>query len=170
MTPTALGAKSPMPRHAETRGDRLLLRLEAIIVGLRLDRRDLVIFGSAPLFAHGLCPDVHDLDVVARGAAWDVLQGKGENDTGTVNGAPMVSFWDGCIQFSRGWISPEWNTDALIDRADMIGGLPFAALRDVLAYKEQLRRDKDLTDISILRRELDGVRSTSTGVPRGPFR
>lgn len=159
-----------MPRRAETRGDRLLLRLEAIVVGLGLDRRDLVVFGSAPLFAHGLCPDVHDLDVVARGAAWDGLQGRGENDTGTVNGAPIVSFWDGRIQFSQGWISPEWDADALIDRAETIGGLPFAALTDVLAYKEQLRRDKDLTDIAILRRQLGGVRSTSTGVPRGPFR
>ena len=129
-----------MPRRAETPyGDRLLLRLEAIVVGLGLDRCDLVVFGSAPIFAHGLRPDVRDLDIVARGAAWDGVQSKGKDDTGTVNGAPMVSFWEGHIQFSRGWISPEWDADALIDRAETIGGLPFAALTDVLAYKEQLR-------------------------------
>ncbi len=54
------------------------------------------------------------------------------------------------IQFSPGWISGDWDTDDLIDRAEIIQGLPFAQLTDVLAYKQKLNRPKDRPDIKEL--------------------
>ncbi len=68
----------------------------------------------------------------------------------------MALFWGGLIQFSPGWISSEWNTDDLIDRAEIIQGLPFAPLPEVLAYKQALGRPKDGPDIAALLQRLGG--------------
>ena len=62
----------------------------------------------------------------------------------------MALFSGGRIQFSPEWISQDWDTDDLIDRAEIIQGLPFAQLTDVLAYKQKLNRPKDRPDINAL--------------------
>jgi hypothetical protein len=130
--------------------DRLIRRLVQLVTHFGLDRREFVIFGSAPLFAHGLRRNIQDLDVVARGTAWHRVSQYGVPATGSINGAPIASFWGGQIQFSSGWISDDWNADDLIARAEILDGLPFAQLTDVLRYKAMLRRPKDRPDIQAL--------------------
>jgi hypothetical protein len=130
--------------------NRLIRRLIDLTRELDLDRRDFVIFGSGPLLAHGLRRHIGDVDVVARGKAWEKVSQHGVPAVGTLNGAPMVMFDGGAIQFSSGWISDDWNSDDLIDRAEFIQGLPFAPLDDVLAYKSILRRPKDRQDIQAM--------------------
>jgi hypothetical protein len=127
--------------------NRLIRYLVELMAKLGLERRDFVIFGSGPLFAHGLRQNLSDLDIVARGAVWQRVSEHGLPATGTINGAPLALFWDGQVQFSRGWISDDWDADTLIDSAEHIHGLPFARLADVLEYKQALRRPKDLQDI-----------------------
>ncbi|MDX3195412.1 hypothetical protein PV458_44025 [Streptomyces sp. MN03-5084-2B] len=139
-----------MPRSPALHEHRLIRRLAELVSVLDLDRRDFVIFGSCPLLAHGLRQHVTDIDVVARGPVWDRVRQTGIPTTGTINEAPMVAFWGGLIQFSSGWISEEWDTDGLIDRAETFEGLPFAQLTDVLAYKRTLRRPKDHSDIQAM--------------------
>jgi hypothetical protein len=146
-------------RYADISQDRLIRRLIMLVTELDLDRRDFVIFGSGPLLAHGLRTRIRDLDVVTRGTAWRRALQHGLPAAGTINGAPMALFWGRLIQFSAGWISPEWNTDDLIQRADIIHGLPFAQLTDVLAYKQALRRPKDRPDIEALLCRLHRSRS-----------
>lgn len=139
---------APYPALSE---NRLIRRLAVLVSELDLDVRDFVIFGSGPLLAHGLRYGIHDLDVVARGPAWQRVLEHGCPGTGSVNGAPMALFWDGLIQFSQGWISADWDADDLIDRAQRVQGWPFATLADVLAYKEILLRPNDYPDIAALR-------------------
>jgi hypothetical protein len=129
---------------------QLIRRLIELVTELDLDRRDFVIFGSGPLLAHGLRWRISDLDVVARGKAWRRVSEHGFPAAGTINGAPLALFCHGLIQLSSGWISEDWDADDLIDRAEMIEGLPFAQLTDVLAYKQQLNRPKDRPDIEAL--------------------
>ena|ERR1700733_2579725 len=130
--------------------DRLIRRLIKLVTELDLDPHDFVIFGSGPLLAHGLRRSMRDLDVVARGAAWHRVSESGFPATGALSGAPMALFWGNRIQFSPGWISEDWDTDDLINRAEIIQGLPFAQLTDVLAYKQELYRPKDRPDIDAL--------------------
>jgi hypothetical protein len=130
--------------------DRLIRRLVKLVAELDLDCRDFVIFGSGPLLAHRLRRHIQDLDVVARGAVWCRVSQYGFPAAGSINGAPMAVFWGGLIQFSPGWISEDWDTDDLIDRAEIIEGLPFAQLTDVLEYKQMLGRPKDRRDIQAL--------------------
>lgn len=115
-----------------------------------LDPDDFVVFGSAPLLAHGLREEVSDLDVVVRGGLWHRLSRHGAPASGNITGDPVRSFCGGRIQFSQRWISAEWDTDDLIARADVIDGIRFAPLADVLAYKRSLNRSKDRADIAAL--------------------
>lgn len=127
------------------------------LIALELEPADFVIFGGAPLLVHGLRRNIRDVDVVARGSAWERAVKLGVPATGVLSGAPMVHFWGGLIEVSAEWISPEWDVNELIERADIIGGLRFARLSDVLAYKRSLGRPKDRHDIVLL--ELMGLRS-----------
>ena len=136
--------------YAALSEDRLISRLVKLVTDLDLDRSDFVIFGSGPLLAHGLRQSIRDLDIVARGTAWDCVSQHGSPARGSINGAPMAVFRGGLIQFSQGWVSDDWDADDLIDRAEIIQELPFAQLTDVLAYKQMLLRPKDLPDIAAL--------------------
>ena len=117
------------------------------LIQFGLDSDDFVLFGSAPLLAYGLRKEIRDLDVVARSHTWRHVSACGTPGVGAVSGDPVAHFWDGRIQFSRGWISPAWDPDELIDSAEVIEGLRFARLTDVLAYKQVLGRPKDIADI-----------------------
>jgi hypothetical protein len=143
--------------------DRLIRRLGKLVTELGLDQRDFVIFGSGPLLAHGLRRRIRDLDVVARGTAWQRVSEHGDPGTGSVNGAPLAQFEDGLIQFSQGWVSDDYDADDLIDRAEIIQGLPFAQLTDVLAYKRTLCRTKDAQDIRALLHALRQPAQTPEG-------
>jgi hypothetical protein len=128
----------------------LIGQLNKLVLDLGLDQRDFVIFGSGPLLAHGLRRSISDLDVVARGETWHRAWRHGVHAVGAVSGAPTALFCDGRIEFSPCWISPGWDCDDLIDRAERIQGLPFARLTHVLAYKQELGRPKDRPDIATL--------------------
>ena len=130
--------------------NELIRRLVKIANELDLDRQEFVIFGSGPLLAHGMRRRIRDLDVVARGESWRRVSRFGAPAIGALNGAPTALFWGGRIQFSGGWISDDWKADILIDRADIIDGLRFARLADVLRYKQTLNRPKDRSDIDAL--------------------
>lgn len=123
---------------------------------LDLDRDNFVIFGSGPLFAHGIRRKIHDLDVVARGSAWRRVCEQGVSSAGKISGAPAMHFGGDQIQFFREWISTDWNSDDLIDRAEIIEGLRFARLADVLAYKRMLMRSKDIMDIHAIAKLIYG--------------
>jgi hypothetical protein len=121
----------------------LLRRLAA----LELDAANFVIFGSAPLLAHGVRGAICDLDIVAWGTAWDQARRQGIPDAGTITGDEAAQFWGGKIMIFRRWITSHWNIDDLINRSDVVAGFRFASLADVLAYKLMLQRPKDIDDI-----------------------
>jgi hypothetical protein len=135
-----------MAEHVDVLKNPLIRHL----IALDLDRNDFVIFGSAPLLAHGLRQSIRDLDIVARGAAWRRASELGVPAVGMISGGPAVHLCGGRIQVSQKWISTCWDTDDLIDRAEIIQGLRFAPLADVLAYKCILMRPKDIVDIQAL--------------------
>jgi hypothetical protein len=140
-------------------GDHELIRL---LRNLDLDPDHFVIFGSAPLLAHGLRTNVSDLDVVARGDVLKQVATEGNPAVATYSGDQVWQYYDGKIQFSEQWIrfgQVEWNTDTLIDNATTIGGLRFAHLEDVLAYKRELRRPKDEADIEALEKHIEANRT-----------
>lgn len=133
------------------------------LIAMSLDADQFVVFGSAPLLAHGLRAQVRDLDIVARGAVMQWAQERGTLGVGTHSGDPVWQHLGGRIQFSTGWISDRWDVGELIENAEVIDGLRFACLRDVLSYKQELRRPKDLVDIRAIQTHLTGTSPTAVG-------
>ncbi|MGC4952188.1 hypothetical protein ACLQ2P_03090 [Actinomadura citrea] len=129
------------------------------------NRDEFVIVGSAPLLAHGIGDGVlRDLDVVACGSTWRQVHATGVRGmTGTITGAPVVSFCGGRVHFSETWFGPR-STRELLDRAEIIGGLRFASLPDVLDYKRVAGRDKDLRHIEAVERFLKSVETIRHGI------
>ena len=122
---------------------RLLGKLRA----LDLPEGDYAVFGSGPLAARGLWGELRDLDVVARGAAWERAKGL-EPVRPAPEGDPVVRLKGGAIEVFGGWLG--WDIDALIDDAEMIDGLPFARLKDVLAFKRSHGRPKDIAHVRLI--------------------
>jgi hypothetical protein len=120
---------------------------------LDLPTADYAIFGSGPLAVRGLIEEVHDLDVVARGAAWEQAKGLGKVRIAP-EGDPVVWLEGGVIEVFGGWLG--WDIDMLIDNAQIIDGLPFASLEDVLAFKLSLGRPKDVAHARLIEGYLRG--------------
>ena len=107
------------------------------LTSLDLDRSNFVIFGSAPLWVRRIRSHVGDLDIVARGPAWEKALSLGHQHGIAPSGSPVVSFWNGEIEIFPEWLPPCTDTDSLIDHAELIAGFRFARLADVRAYYEK---------------------------------
>ena len=117
-----------------------------MVRALELPRNEYVVFGSAPLLAHGLITSIGDIDLLATGAAWQKAQTLASVETAPggdliVQLTPEVAVFDG-------WLG--LDTDAIISRAEVWDGLPLAQLADVAAYKRLLNRPKDRAHLELL--------------------
>lgn len=114
---------------------------EFLALGLPVE--DYAVAGSGPLFARGFIEGVGDLDVVARGPAWEKAVAMGTVDEAPEAGVHRVVLLDGQIEILDGWYPEVWDIDELIENADVIDGIPFVRL-DVVAWtKGRSRRPKD---------------------------
>ena len=128
--------------------------LIARLLALHLPAKDYAVFGSGPLLAHGLVTTVHDLDVVARGRAWQRASRLGKPVPAPSGTGLMVETADGHLQVFTAWTSGQWDVGRLIDEADVIDGIRFVTLPVVLAWKRQSSRPKDLEHIRLIEQHL----------------
>ena len=113
-----------------------------------------VLFGSGPLLARGWIDEVGDLDVLARGPAWERARQLGDEVHLDEWNVTIIEI-DEVITIGTRWAVGEVDVDDLIDRAEMIDGIPCAPLRDVITYKRILARPKDLAHLDIIAARLD---------------
>lgn len=121
----------------------------AQLLVLDLPQRDYVVFGSGPMFAHGLLESPNDIDLVARGLAWERLKEIAVAFGTEVRSDHLVLF-SGNIEAFSTWIPGAWDIDALIDSAECIDGIPFVPLHFVLRWKQRMGRPKDLLHCRII--------------------
>ncbi len=121
------------------------------VESLALPSRDYAVFGSGPLLAHGLVTQVRDVDILARGAAWERAKtlgapqrAPGGDERVRLRGAEIFNGWLGL------------DVDAVVDGAELTHGLPFARLTDVVAFKKRLNRPKDEAHLRLLEGFLRG--------------
>ncbi len=120
------------------------------LIALDLPTQDFAIFGSGPMFAHGLKDLGHDIDIVARGRAWEVAA-KLNTPVPTKSGnALVVELFEGEIEIFNSWAPGEWNIDELIDNAEVVEGVRFVQLEEVLKWKRMMNRPKDVEDIALI--------------------
>ncbi|MEU8538974.1 hypothetical protein AB0C52_03075 [Streptomyces sp. NPDC048717] len=117
------------------------------LLSLGLPAADYVVAGSGPLLAHGLRDEVTDLDVVARGDAWKIATSMADPVRAPSGHGFMVLLFDGGIEIFDRWLPGGAGVDALIDSAEVIQGIPFCPLVEVLEWKIRSNREKDQPDI-----------------------
>lgn len=131
--------------------DHVLIRL---LAGLRLPPSDYVVTGSGPLLAYGLKTTIHDLDLVARGAAWERAAARGRVTLAASGLGLRVGLFDGRIEVFDHWLAGFTDVDAMIDGAEHVEGIPFMSLGDTLRWKRGLGRAKDLADVALIEHHL----------------
>ena len=127
---------------------------------LHLPPHDYVVAGSGPLLAHGLRQDLGDLDVVARGEAWERVVTMAEPAPASSGNGSVITLYGGDIEVFDQWLPGTLPADELIDGAEFIEGIPFCPLRTVLAWKIKFGRPKDHLDITLIKEYLAAHRST----------
>lgn len=108
------------------------------------------VHASAVLVLHDLIEQAGDVDVVARGPAWE---------RACELGAPKKGKEDLCVAVPElgvevwsGWLGEDLG--ALIDGAREVAGVPCVDLRAVLRFKESAGRPKDAAHVAAIRRHL----------------
>lgn len=117
---------------------------------LNLPAGDFAIFGSGPLIVRGIIPAANDLDIICRGDAWRNVQAMGELQYLTEYDLSIVTMYDGRLTFGTRWAIGDFDTDELIDGAELIRGLPFVRLKHVAEYKKRSQRPKDCRHLEAL--------------------
>ena len=107
------------------------------------------IFGSGPMVVRGL-REGRDIDIIVTEEVF--------NDYKTKPGWEVKKFEDGSEYLENGnvelcdeWGPGEWDVNKLIQEAEIIGGLPFVRLEEVLKWKEINGRPKDLEDVKLIK-------------------
>ena len=118
---------------------------------LKLPIGKYALFGSAPLGIRGL-RDCHDIDIIATNDLWDECK-SGSWEIKTLPDGNQY-LWNDGIELWKDWKPGPWDIEALIQEAEMILGLPFVKLEQVLRWKKLLAMEKDLEDIALIEKFL----------------
>jgi hypothetical protein len=127
-----------------------LEELTARVTTLALPDTHYLLFGSAPLLAHGLVDSINDIDILATDDAWAYAT--------TLAGVQIAAAGDPVIKLADdmdvygGWLG--MDIAGLFERSRFIGSFRYASLEDVLTYKRLLNRPKDQWHIQLLQQFL----------------
>lgn len=120
------------------------------LCSLHLPGNDFAVAGSGPLYIRGLISELNDLDVVARGRAWQIATMHGNPEAAPYCSVRVVSLFNKNVEIFDGWFPKSWSIDYLVDQADVIEGVRFIPLDVVRQTKEKLHRPKDIEHIRII--------------------
>jgi hypothetical protein len=123
------------------------------LLKIGLPEGDFALFGSGPLLVRGWIDDVGDLDVIARGTAWDHAQGVGQLSRLDQYGIDLASIGDH-ITIGTAWGIGDFSVGILIDEAEMIEGIPCVQLKHIIAYKRLADRPKDRVHLAVIEEHL----------------
>ncbi len=118
-----------------------------------LPPEDFAVFGSGPIAVRGL-HDTDDIDIIARGKAWEMAKERGEHQISEF-GDESYSFADGKIEVMDRW--GDWDVDKLIDEADELEEIRFVNLETTQQEKLRRGREKDLKDVELIGKYMAGI-------------
>lgn len=125
------------------------------IKNMKLPVSEYAIFGSGPMCVRNLksCSD-SDIDIIASEELFDVYRNEsGWEFKANEHGDEYLK--NGNIEIWKNWRPGEWNIHELIKNAEIIDGIPFVRLSDVLKWKQFFDREKDKKDVEILKKYLN---------------
>ncbi len=123
-----------------------------IVQSLKFPLGEYIVVGSGPMAARGI-RNFQDVDIVAKKELWDRLKTEDWEECFFGNRRYLKR---GVIEvfsdFKCGSYQPETNN--LIAEAEMIQGIPFLKLDDLVIFKKELGREKDIQDIALIEKYL----------------
>lgn len=120
------------------------------LLSLELPNHDYAVFGSGPMYAHGLIELGHDLDLIARNSAWEAAAAISEPHLTKSGDGNVIEIPNAEIEIFDSWAPGYWDIEKLIDEAEEIGGIRFVRLEQVLAWKKIMNRPKDIAHIALI--------------------
>lgn len=110
-----------------------------------------MIYGSGPLGVRGI-RKIHDLDVVVKDSLYQKLLKKYKKFEKKDKKKRFIKL--GRIEIIPTNDSLIENIEKTIERADLINGLRFVKLEDLLKWKKKMGRPKDFKDIELIKNYL----------------
>lgn len=121
------------------------------VKSLNLPEGKYVVFGSGPLQVHGIRQS-SDIDILTTPELYDRLKNQGWDEGRWEPPYPGSYLYRGNFQIVNNWNYGVYNPDPrqLIDTAEIIDGVPFVPLQEVLLWKRAFGREKDKEDIRLI--------------------
>jgi len=129
----------------------MFVKLLSDVKSLNLPLGQYALFGSAPLLVRNLREASHDIDIVVKQDLWDEYFPKEEWETKYMRENDPYIEWRGhSIEFWKTWGPGDWDVEDIIDKAEIIDGVPYVQLETVLNWKKMCGRPKDLKDVELI--------------------
>lgn len=93
--------------------------------------------------------DCHDIDLIVTEEVFNEYKNESGWELKDAENGGEVLVNDG-VEIFNDWGPGEWNVKQLIEDSEIIEGLPFVRLIEVLKWKKLLKREKDLKDIEMI--------------------
>jgi hypothetical protein len=118
-----------------------------------LPSNQFAIFGSGPMFAHGIrdWSDFTDLDLIGYGEAWEIAKSKAIKLVYDEDWQCEIATLDDNIDIRNGWWPGDYNIKELIQTSDLINGFRWVDLNEVIIWKALMGRKKDLEHIRLIK-------------------
>lgn len=132
-----------------------MMDIFAQVKALNLPEWQYVVFGAGPLAAHGIRP-ANDVDLFVTTALYQRLKAAGWHEQPTSTGGLYLA--NGIYEADDTWEYGTYNpsVEQLIEVAEVIDGVPFAPLDEVLKWKRAFGRPKDVADVQLIEEHLRG--------------
>jgi predicted nucleotidyltransferase len=114
-----------------------------------LEKDDFAIFGSGPMYIRDIKEKLKDLDIIVNQKGWNkLIQHYESKNTNSGFGNLITINNEGIeIEIFDMWGPGKWDLDELIKTSDKIEEVNFVTLENVLKWKKEMNREKDVEDI-----------------------
>jgi len=109
------------------------------------------VVGSGVMSAYGIRPH-HDVDLIVTKNLFGVLKNNGWQGVPNRNSVLKKDNYEVDADYKYGEYQP--NHEELIRNVDIIEGVPFISLSELIKFKKALGRDKDNKDIELIEQYL----------------
>ena len=119
------------------------------VKALNLPKGEYIVFGSGPMSVHRI-RDVRDIDLFVSPDLYQQLKLRGWEEKTRESGDKYLTHKN--VEVGKDWDYGSYNPSLkdLLETAEVIDGVPFANLEEVLKWKKALGRDKDKKDIGLI--------------------
>lgn len=137
--------------------DKKFKKLLGEFRALNLPDGEYAIYGSGPMAVRGI-KSTEDLDVIVTEPLYQELKGKYPEDFAmdTIKRIKIgeIEFYPACA-----WDPKMSGLEGAIERAELIDGLRFVLLEDLVRWKKEMARPKDFEHIKMIEHYLTQQRS-----------